>query len=197
MRKLFLNGMAIFIFFALSEQLFAVDFQKYIDHMQANLADESSRSTLLGIVGSCGNSSNLDDACVVQGLERVATEENNQQAKSILADYAKSLNEGNANIPECQTESHMQVNRTMGHCLLLLNYYALENDDKDAATVKYETCLQGGMLGLAYQGNLAAQFLLADIFYERGLSEQGSLWKNSLKTRRGSEDYEILMKCYR
>lgn len=178
-------------------QLQALNLQKYANSAQSRVADETSRNTLVGIIGNCGSANNIDDSCVIQSLERVATEENNTAAKAILSDYEKALNEGNYDQPECQTGSHMQVNRTIGHCLLLLNYYVIENNDNDAATAQYETCLQGGMLGLAYQGNMAAQYLLSDIFAEKNLTAQATLWKKSLETRKGSEEYELLMKCYR
>ncbi len=185
-----------FLLISVPTSVIAVNFQRYSSSMPAYSADELSRTTLLGILGSCGNTSNLDDNCVVQNLERVATEENNSEAKSLLADYEAALHEGRGDQPECQTEDHMQVNRIIGHCVLLLNYYALDTNDKEAAIAQFGTCLQGGMIGLAYQGNLAAQLVLSDIFNEKGLSDQASLWRNSAKTRKNTEDYQLMVRCY-
>jgi hypothetical protein len=185
-----------FFLILISCQLQAIDFQKYAKHNRVQEANETSRRTLLGIIGSCGNATHLDDDCMVQGLERVAQEENNAQAKAISNDYDKALMEGNFSKPECQTESHLQANRTIGHCILLLNNYMLEDYEKNDAILQYEMCLQGGMMGLAYQGNLAAQYMLSEIYREKNQAEQGAVWTEYLKTKKNTDEYDILMRCY-
>lgn len=182
----------------LTPPLYALNLYKYARSAQSHRADESARTTLLGIIGSCGGATNMDDNCVVQNLERVSTEENNHDAYIMLRDYEQATNEGHYDDqPECQNENHRQVNRTIGHCTLLLNYYALETNDIDSSRLHYEMCLQGGMLGLAYQGNLAAQYALSLIFAEKDLSEHADLWRNAIKARKNTEAYKLLMKCYR
>lgn len=174
----------------------AVHFEKYTRHVRQMTVEETSRDTLLSIMNACGHVQNLDDDCVTQELDRVSTEENNSYAKSILDDYEKALNEGNAQDLECQTDNHMQVNRTIGHCILLLNFFALEVNDLKYALHQYEICLQGGMLGLAYQGNLAAQYFLTKIFEEKEMPEPAFFWKKNLKHHKDSDAYFLLMKCY-
>ncbi len=190
------KGIFSIFLYIFSCQLLAIDFQKYTKNTQIHNANETSRTTLLGIIGSCGNATHLDDDCMVQGLERVAQEENNAEAKTIAQEYEKAISEGNFSQPECQTESHMQANRTVGHCILLLNSYILESYEQNDAILQYEMCLQGGMMGLAYQGNLAAQLMLAQIYKEKNQHDQRESWINALKTKKESDEYDILMKCY-
>ncbi len=179
-----------------SHTLFAIDFQKYTKNVQIEDSSETSRKTLLGIIDSCGNTTRLDDDCMVQSLERVKKEENNHEAQIILNEYQKAISEGNFSKPECQTESHTQANMTIGHCILLFNSYILENYEKNDAISRYEMCLQGGMMGLAYHGNLAAQFMLSEIYRDKQQEAQGATWAESLKTKRDTDEYDILMKCY-
>ncbi|MBN9286762.1 MAG: hypothetical protein BGO43_02465 [Gammaproteobacteria bacterium 39-13] len=179
-----------------SSHLFAIDYQTYLKNLRSRDDNETSRATLSGIIGSCGNSANLDDDCLIQGLERVTEEENNNEAKLILAEYEKALNSGNFYRPECQTEGHLQANRTIGHCVLLLNSHMIQNNDKEAANAQFELCLQGGMLGLAYAGNLAAAYMLAEIFREKEVESAATHWSNFIKSKKGTDDHELLMKCY-
>lgn len=174
-----------------------INVYKYAQSLQSQNADHSASSTLLGIIESCGNSTNINDDCVLQALQRVSVEENNEYAKSIAADYLQALGEGNYfTVPECQTESHAQANRILAHCILLLNYYALKNQDKDAAIKQFEMCLRGGMQGLVYQGNIVAQYILANLYEKKGLSQPAEVWKRALKLKKDTEQYQLLMKCY-
>jgi hypothetical protein len=191
-----LSGIVLLIGILSSPPLFAINFQTYVKSLRLQNANETSRSTLLGIIGSCGSNTHLDDDCLIEGLERVAVEENNREALAIIKDYEKALAEGNFEKPECQTDSHLQSNRTIGHCVLLLNNYMIENNDKESATAQYELCLQGGMLGLAYAGNISAAFLLSEIFREKNVHDPANHWSNFVRTKRGSDDYEVLMRCY-
>ncbi len=171
---------------------------KYTKNLQTQNADPSSRSTLLGIIESCGNVTNINDDCVLKGLERVSIEENNEYATAIGTNYEKALAEGQYNtIPECQTETHMQVNRILGHCILLMNYYALKDYDKTSAIHQYELCLQGGMQGLVYQGNIVAQSILINIYDKKGLFAAAEIWTKAIKKRKHTEDYALLMQCYK
>ncbi|MBS0290638.1 MAG: hypothetical protein JSS07_11470 [Proteobacteria bacterium] len=174
----------------------AIDFQKYTKNIQVQDASETSRKTLLGIIENCGNSNHLDDDCMIQNLERVAQEENISEARNILKEYEKALAEGNFSKPECQTEGHLQANRTLGHCILLLNSNMLENYEESDAVLRYEMCLQGGMMGLAYHGNLAAQYMLSKIYHEKSQEEQARIWSSTLKTKKETDEYHILMSCY-
>ncbi len=187
----------LMIFLALFHQtLFAFDFQKYTQDLQSLDANTPAKSTLLAIMGSCGNLSNLDDNCVIDELSRVAIEEENTIAGTIVEKYESALSEGQFDTPECQCENHMQVNRIIGHCILLMNYYALESMDKDTAINNYETCIQGGMLGLASQSNVAAQFMVVEIFKEKGLPVPAKHWQKTLNSQKETEDYALLKKCY-
>lgn len=181
----------------ISSLSFAIEFQKYTQTIRKMDLDETERDTLLSIMNACGQAKNLDDDCVIQELDRVATEESNEHAKRILQAYDAAVHEGNSMDLECQTDNHTQVNRTLGHCILLLNLYAIEEKQIDNALQQYEVCLQGGMLGLAYQGNLVAQFVLSQLFAEREMSDPATLWKNSLKHHKDTDEYKLLEKCYR
>ncbi len=191
-----LYGSFVIALYLSSPLSYAVEFQKYTKDLQIEDSSETSRKTLLGIIDSCGNTTRLDDACMVEGLERVSKEENNIEARFILNQYNKAISEGNFNKPECQTESHTQANLTIGHCILLFNSYMLENYEKNDAISRYEMCLQGGMMGLAYHGNLAAQYMLSEIYHDKQQDTQGITWTESLKTKKDTEEYDILMKCY-
>jgi hypothetical protein len=180
----------------MATQAIAIDFQKYTKNIHVQEANETSQKTLLGIINSCGNIKNLDDDCVVQALDRVAQEENNKEAKIITSEYEKAITEGSFSKPECQTDNHMQANRTIGHCVLLLNCSLLENEDKEDAVNQYEMCLQGGMTGLAYQGNLAAQYLLSEILREKNQPDQETFWSNYVKSKKHTDEYDVLLKCY-
>ena len=180
----------------LSPLTYAIDFQKYTKDDRICSANETSRKTLLGIIDSCGNTTRLDDDCLVQGLERVAKEENNTEAKLILNEYEKAISEGNFIKPDCQTENHMQANLTIGHCILLYHSYILENYEKNDAILRYEMCLQGGMMGLAYHGNLAAQYMLSEIYRDKHQLTQEATWAESLKTKKETDEYDIMMRCY-
>lgn len=190
-RRIFLVCLSL-----MATQAMAIDFQKYTKNITVQHANETSQKTLLGIVDSCGNIKNLDDDCVVQALDRVAQEENNREAKTITSEYEKAITEGSFSNPECQTDSHMQANRTIGHCVLLLNCSLLENIDKEDAINQYEMCLQGGMTGLAYQGNLAAQYMLSEILREKNQPDQETFWSNYVKSKKHTDEYDVLMKCY-
>jgi len=169
---------------------------KYTQNLNTQNTDEASRATLLGIIESCGNATHIVDNCVVAGLNRVAQEENNTTAKVIAAEYEEALQEGNASLPECQIEEHMQANRIIGHCVLLMNYYALQDQDVNSATTHYELCFQGGMQGLAYHGNIVAQFMLSELFEQKGIQGIAQGWRNALKQRKNTPEYTRLMKCY-
>ncbi len=179
-----------------SPAIYSIDFQKYVKDAQICAANETSRKTLLGIIDSCGNTTRLDDDCFIQGLERVTKEENNLEAKIILQAYEKAISEGNFIKPECQTENHMQANLTIGHCILLYNSYMLENYEKEDAVLRYEMCLQGGMMGLAYHGNLAAQYILSEIYRDKHQLAQEATWAESLKSKKETDEYDIMMRCY-
>ncbi|MBI2791054.1 MAG: hypothetical protein HYX61_03765 [Gammaproteobacteria bacterium] len=190
-RRIFLFCLSL-----MATQVMAIDFQKYTKNITVQNANETSQKTLLGIVDSCGNIKNLDDDCIIQALDRVAQEENNREAKTITSEYEKAITEGSFSNPECQTDSHMQANRTIGHCVLLLNCSLLENIDKEDAINQYEMCLQGGMTGLAYQGNLAAQYMLSEILREKNQPDQETFWSNYVKSKKHTDEYDVLMKCY-
>ena len=177
-----------------SNNVIAIDLMSYSRNVPAASAQEPARSTVMGIFDSCGNASNLNDDCIMQGLTRVATEENNTVAKAIADSYDNALTMGSSE-PDCQTETHLQANRIVGHCLLLLNYSTLKNGTPPPGD--YETCLQGGMLGLTYQGNIVAQYFMVQLFEQKGIPDAAQAWKNGLEMRKDTNEYELLMKCYR
>lgn len=176
---------------------YAMQFQNYTKTIRKLDLDETERDTLLSIMNACGQAKNLDDDCAIQELDRVATEESNEHAKIMLRDYDAAIREGNGMDLECQTDNHTQVNRTLGHCVLLLNFYAIEEKQSENALQQYEVCLQGGMLGLAYQGNLAAQFVLTQLFNEKDMPDSATTWQHALNQQKESDEYMLLMKCYR
>jgi len=196
--KLFLPGIATLFFSVFATPTYAIELLKYVGLLQTQSADGAERSTVYGIIESCGNATRLNDDCVIQGLNRVAKEENNTLAQSIANVYTSAEKEGNyTSKPECQTDDHFQANRIIGHCWLLLNYYAIQsNNDTDTAGAQYAMCLQGGLQGLVFQGNIAAQYMLAKLYDERGIAGTGEVWTNAIKMRKGTQAYELLQKCY-
>lgn len=159
--------------------------------------DDASRSTLLGIADSCGTPTNVDDDCVLKGLERVNNEEGNYTAAIMLREYSQAINEGQFSTqPECQNQTSLQANRILAHCTLLRNYAALKDKDADAATAQFNMCLQGGLQGLVFQGNIVAQYMLAEFYAQRGLDDPAAVWKRALKLRKESDEYTLLVKCY-
>lgn len=185
----------LLVFFSTS--LYArVDVYQYVQSLQNQDVDLAASSNLLNIIDSCGNSANLNDDCVVKGLQQAA-EGGDENAKRLVQSYIQALGEGNYfNAPECQTDAHQQANRTLAHCVLLMNYNALKNQDKDAAIKQYEMCVQGGMQSLVYQGNIVAQYILGDMYQQKGLSQPAEVWKRGLKLRENTPEFQSLMRCY-
>lgn len=159
--------------------------------------DDATRSTLLGIVDSCGTPTNVDDDCVLKGLERVAIEENNTIASIMLQEYARAIGEGRFSTePECHVETHLQANRILAHCTLLLNYSALKDQNTDTATAQFNMCLQGGLQGLVFQGNIVAQYMLSQFYIQKGIIEAADTWRRALLLRKDTPEYALLINCY-
>ncbi len=195
--KLCKSALAVICVISMHASL-AFDAMTYTQNLIASQsANEPSRATVLGIVESCGHVANIDDDCLVQGLERVADEESNLIAKAIAKDYEAALNTGNfeAN-PECQVETHLQANRILGHCLLLSHYYALSERDFHSGVSQFELCLQGGLQGLADQGNLVALYMLSGLLEHKGIEDGGKQWKKAKRLKKDSDEYLLLAKCY-
>ena len=169
----------------------------YAQRIVVSNSDDAARTTVLGIADSCGTPTNVDDDCVIRGLERVATEEGNQIAYNMLGTYSSAINEGNfATQPECHVETHLQANRILAHCTLLLNYTALKELSVDRATAQFNMCLQGGLQGLVFQGNIVAQYMLSQFYTQIGLSSPADVWSRAVLIRRNTEEFARLMKCY-
>lgn len=176
---------------------FAIDLMSYTQKIILNTTDDAARSTVLGIADSCGTPTNVDDDCVIRGLERVAKEESNLIAGAILSEYARAIDEGRfSTYPECHIETHLQANRILAHCTLLLNYSALKDQNSDAATAQFNMCLQGGLQGLVYQGNIVAQYMLSQFYAQKGISAPADVWKRALLLRKNTDEFTLLMKCY-
>lgn len=194
--RLFVNGM-LSISLLLPVTTLATDLLGYANNIVPYDLDDASRSTLLGIVDSCGTPTNVDDDCVLKGLERVAQEENNLTAASMLQEYARAINEGNFSTqPECQTQTHLQANRILAHCTLLLNYSAIKEQNTDTASAQFNMCLQGGLQGLVYQGNIVAQYFLSQFYSQKGITEPADVWRRAVLLRQGTDEYKLLSKCY-
>ena len=191
------SGLAIFCLVGIQSAL-AFDAAKYTQNVTiSQSANEPSRATILGIVESCGNVTNIDDDCVTQGLDRVADEENNLVAKAISQDYENALNTGNFEVnPECQVETHLQANRIIGHCLLLAHYYALSERDQLSVISQFEICMQGGLQGLSDQGNIVALYMLSDLLEQKGIEDAADQWKKTKRLRKDTDEYALLTKCY-
>lgn len=175
----------------------AINLLQYSKNIIPSDLDASSRATLLGIADACGTPTNVDDDCVLKGLERVNNEEGNITAGMMLKEYSQAINEGQyLTQPECQVQTSLQANRILAHCILLLNYSALKDRDNDTATAQFNMCLQGGLQGLVYQGNIVAQYLLAEFYAQRGLDDPATVWKRALKLRKDTDEYTLLLKCY-
>ncbi len=191
------SGLAI-LCIASMQNAIAFDATKYTQNVTVSQsANEPSRATIIGIIESCGSVTNIDDDCVIQGLDRVADEENNQVAKAISQDYENALNTGNFEVnPECQVETHLQANRILGHCLLLAHSYALSERDQFLGISQFELCLQGGLQGLADQGNIVALYMLSDLLEQKGIEDAVYQWKKTKRLRKDSDEYALLTKCY-
>ncbi|MGE3319633.1 MAG: hypothetical protein AB7I18_10100 [Candidatus Berkiella sp.] len=191
------SGLALLCMLGIQNAL-AFDAIKYTHNLVASQsANEPSRATVLGIVASCGDVMNIDDDCVIEGLDRVSGEENNLIAKAISKDYEDALNSGNFETnPECQIETHLQANRIVGHCLLLSHYYALSDRDQHSGISQFELCLQGGLQGLADQGNIVAQYMLSGLLAQKGVDDAADQWKKTKRQKKDSDEYALLAKCY-
>lgn len=195
MKKMFAKGILGLCF--LPSAAMAINLLQYSDRIQTLDTDPSSRSTLLGISDACGAATNVDDDCVLKGLERVATEEDNLAARGMLSEYARAINEGQFSTqPECHVETHLQANRILAHCTLLLNYSGLKEQDIDKAKAQFNMCLQGGLQGLVYQGNIVAQYMLGEFYAQKGLDDPAAVWKRALRLRKDTDEYALLEKCY-
>lgn len=175
----------------------AIDLYQYSQPVVTFDSDIAARATLLGIADACGTPTNVDDDCVLKGLERVSKEEGNANATAMLKEYSSAISEGQFYTqPECQVQTHLQANRILAHCTLLLNYAALKDQNADAATGQFNMCLQGGLQGLVFMGNVVAQFMLAEFYNQRGQTEQADIWKRAIKLRKDTDEYNLLQKCY-
>jgi hypothetical protein len=177
---------------------FGIDFIGYSQKVVPYSNDDAAASSsILGIVDSCGTPTNVDDDCVLKGLERVASEESNMIAYSILGEYARAINEGKFSThPECHVETHLQANRILAHCTLLLNYTYLKDQDRDKALAQFNYCLQGGLQGLVYQGNIVAQYMLSQFYGQIGLGAPADVWRRAVMIRKDTPDFTRLMSCY-
>lgn len=175
----------------------AVDFMSYAEKIVSGTVDAGARSTVLGIADACGTPNNVDDDCVIRGLERVVNEESNLIAAAILSEYARAIDEGHFSTqPECHVETHLQANRILAHCTLLLNYAALKEQSPDAAAAQFNMCLQGGLQGLVYQGNIVSQYMLGQFYSQKGISAPAEVWRRALSLRKNTDEYALLAKCY-
>lgn len=175
----------------------AVDFMSYANKIVPETVDAAARTTVLGITDACGTSTNVDDDCVIRGLERVVNEESNLIAAAILSEYARAIDEGHfSSQPECHVETHLQANRILAHCTLLLNYAALKEQSPDAAIAQFNMCLQGGLQGLVYQGNIVSQYMLAQFYTQKGITAPAEVWRRALSLRKNTDEYRLLEKCY-
>lgn len=175
----------------------AIDLMSYARKVVLSTTDDAARSTVLGIADACGTPSNVDDDCVIRGLERVVREENNLIAAAILSEYARAIDEGHfSTYPECHNETHLQANRILAHCTLLLNYAALKDQNLDAATGQFNMCLQGGLQGLVYQGNIVSQYMLSQFYAQKGISAPADVWKRALLLRKNTDEFALLARCY-
>jgi hypothetical protein len=132
--------------------------------------------------------------CVIPQLKTLPQ---NELATNIINGYAKTQTEGKFDkLPECQTQKHKDTNDVLGRCWLVMNMSALKDQNKEAAIQKYQTCLQGGLIGLAYDGNMSAQYLLSQIFKSTGVEQSAQVWERSLDFKKGTEEDLLMRKCY-
>lgn len=195
--KILTNGL-LSLFLLSPSSSFGIDFMSYTQKIiPSTAADVATRSTVLGITDACGTPSNVDDDCVIRGLERVVREESNLIAAAILSEYARAVDEGHFSThPECHVETHLQANRILAHCTLLLNYAALKEQNPDVATAQFNMCLQGGLQGLVYQGNIVSQYMLGQLYAQKGITGPADIWKRALLLRKNTDEFTLLMKCY-
>ncbi len=178
----------------LSYQVFSFDAGSYIGNLKFSPTPTQGDAQVLGVLDYCSNANNMKPDCVLPQLTAL---QDNPVAKNILSEYARAQSEGKFNqLPECQTQKHQDTNYVLAHCMLVMNLFALKNLNRDAAINKYQTCLQGGLIGLAYDGNMSAQYLLSQIFKGRGIQQSAEVWQNSLEYKKGTEEDLLMRKCY-
>lgn len=169
----------------------------YINGLKAPSSNPQENIRVLNVLDACGGINQLDIQCSEDGLKRLVKNEDNALARSILSQYNRTQAEGRVNRdPECRTTEHEETNFILGHCLFIMNFYALRDSSRERGIFKYETCLQGGLIGLAYEGYMSAQFLLNQFFEKRENAQSAEIWKKSLEFKKGSEEDRLLRKCY-
>lgn len=172
----------------------AANLMQYTENLPIQL-DTKERAALLTAFQFCGSLANIDDQCVISQLESLQNE-GQERAKIIVRQFKETQSLGKADKPECQLETHRKSNRVVGHCMLVMNYFAIENQDADQAVRDYEECLTSSMLALTYQGNIVAQYFLIQLYNQQNLGDTGRVWTRALKMRQETDEYKQLIECY-
>lgn len=171
-----------------------VDLNSFAKNLPQNVPP-TERSTIIGIFDSCGSASNIEDGCAISGLQQAASQ-NNVTAKTLLDNYQQVQGFGNMTNPECQVASHQQANKLIGHCVLMMDYFAIKDNDPAAAVGKYDNCLVASMQELTFNGNIVAQYFMSQLYGQRGVPQAAEVWKRALLMKQDTDEYKLLMKCY-
>lgn len=183
----------------LSPQLVAFSQDSYIKNLKAGPITGPAESKVLGALSNCSNANTMTGDCIIPQLSPLAQNENNALAASILSEYSRALSEGKMNsVAECRTTAHLETDNVLARCVLIMNYYALKEQNKDSGITNYGLCLQGGLSGLAFGGNLSARHLLSQLYLQGGNREASEMWSKSLELEpnKGTLEYQLMRKCY-
>lgn len=198
MFKLYYLLAVVCLLLSFSSTSHATDLLQYANSLQVDKIDPASTITLTGLIESCGNNNQkFNDLCMIEGLQYAAKNERYPIARSILQTYMKILSEGKVDILEkCHHETHLEANKVVGHCFLLMSYHALKTQNPYTAKKEYELCLQGSLQALLYNGNIVAQYLLSKLYGENGLEKSATAWNKGLSLRENTKEYRLLKECY-
>lgn len=194
--KLFKTATVIFCLFATTG--FYVE---TVGNLNTHLLRGQERHKLLSALNGCESKNLIDQDCAMRRLTKIAQEPNDSEgARQIVYMYNQSLNEGNQSIQKCQRKEFQLLNKISAYCVLQMHRTALETQNQKEGIFRYQQCIKGNLITLAYEGNIGAQMRLTQIFQYTGDSRAQKIWedlfKSKVKDPKYTELVKLLVECY-
>ena len=174
-------------------------YSEVVENLNTHLLDANARSSLLAALNRCQGPQGMDGTCAERLLRPMAS--NNPGAAQVLEIYQFILHDGLKTAKMCQTDEFMHLNQVNANCTLLMHKEAIQTRNRALGIKKYQQCLSGSMITLAYAGSLGAQLRLAELFRITGDTRAEKIWRDILEAKQEDpkfkEQYQLLIQCYR
>ena len=172
-------------------------YNQTLSGVRTHQADNQTRNQILSVLESCGvPNDGVEPECVLQGLQGPYNNiKDPSMAANIVDGYQAVLND-KVNDPKCQLPAIYIVNQAAALCVLVLHYAVLEASDPAVAKIAFDRCLVSKIGGLAFAGNIAAQFSMKKIAEQSGRGEQVQVWTNTLRNNNDPRDIEEMAHCF-